>query len=148
VVSSDTALAKATLSKSASFLCIILARPTIEDPNRLASLLYSSRNSPHIATCVDIPLDIISFALGTETGVPVVNVGQVGAFMARLDLVGVGVHVGNVKLALEIIANLMHLSVQFVEEGRHAAGGGSALRLGRGGRGLIVGLRFARRLIV
>jgi hypothetical protein len=45
------------------------------------------------------------------------------SFVARLALgVCMAVHVGNIQLALDVVANLVHLRVHLVEKGRHAAG--------------------------
>jgi hypothetical protein len=95
-------------------------------------LLQCSRNSPHVSTCIDIPLGIVSFALRTETRVSIANVGVVGTFVARLAvIVSMAMDINNIQSAFQIFANFVHLGVYFAEKRRHAAGGGGWLRLGR-----------------
>lgn len=42
---------------------------TVHDPDRLAGLLQSTRDRPHISTAINVPLDIVLNPLGGKTAI-------------------------------------------------------------------------------
>jgi len=78
---------------SQSLSTYAIATRTIQYPDGLCRLLQRPGHSPHVAACIHVPLDIISFPLRTEAHVTVVQVCIVGAWVAFPTLVGMAVFV-------------------------------------------------------